>query len=127
MPIKVVVVDSARLPERVEFPPLGAEKYSWEQYPALSGEEIADRCWRADILISLGSSTDRAILESLQPLKLVIAADDASSTLDQAAPREKGIEVLVFTDFNCADPADARDLCAGIVRAIDHYIKDQKA
>lgn len=127
MAIKVVVVDGARLPESVEFPPLETEKYSWEQYPALSKEGIADRCWRTDILISLGTPIDRSILEELQRLKLVIAADNACAALDLAAARENGVAVLEFPDFNCADPAEAQVLCADIARAIDDYIRDQKA
>lgn len=43
MAVKVVVLDGARLPADVEFPPLEVDKYGWEQYPQLSGEDIAER------------------------------------------------------------------------------------
>lgn len=124
MAMKVVVVDGAKLPKSVEFPPLDAEKYSWEQYPGLSSEDIADRCWRTDILISLAATIDRATFESLQRLKLVIAAGDACAVLDQAAAREHGVKVLVFPEVDCADAVQARELCKSISRAIDDYIKD---
>lgn len=126
MTMKVVVVDGARLPESVEFPPLETEKFSWEQYPDLNGAEIMDRCWRTDILVSLGSSIDRSMLDGLQRLKLVITAGDACAALDQAAALNNGVEVLFFANADCADPAEARDLCESIVRAIDYYIRERK-
>ena len=55
MAIKVVVVDGAQLPAGVDFPPLDAAKYGWEQYPALTEEDIAERCWRADIVVALAT------------------------------------------------------------------------
>ena len=127
MAIKIVVVDAAQLPDGVEFPPLATPKYGWEQYPRLQQDEIEDRCWRADILVSLGMPVDRAALEKLHRLKLVIAVGDACRTLDQVAARDKGIELLIFPNDNCADPSAAQDLCVRIGAAIDHYIDNSTA
>ena len=70
MTVKVVVVDAAQLPAGVEFPPLEAEKYGWEQYPGLDGNDIAERCWRADIVVTLGAAIDSASLEKMHKLGL---------------------------------------------------------
>jgi hypothetical protein len=51
MAIKVMVVDAA--------------KYGWEQYPALSEEDIAERCWRADIVVALATPIEQTTVEKM--------------------------------------------------------------
>lgn len=63
MAIKVVVVDAAQLPPGVEFPPLQARKYGWEQYPHSSHDELAERCRKVDVLVSLATPIKRKLLE----------------------------------------------------------------
>jgi hypothetical protein len=63
MAIKVVVVDAAQLPPGVEFLPLEARKFGWEQYPDSSHDELAERCWKADVLVSLATPIKRKLLE----------------------------------------------------------------
>ena len=124
MAFKVVVVDSGRLPAGVDFPPLEADKYGWEQYPALSAVDIAERCWRADIVVSLSSAIDRPILEKTHKLKLLIAVGAACKLLDEAAARDHGVELLAFPDASYRTAADAQELCNRITAAINHFVRN---
>ena len=124
MTIKVVVVDSAQLPAGVEFPPLEAAKYGWEQYPALTGEDIAERCWRADIVVALASAIELTALEKMPRLKLLIVAAEACRPLDQNAVQKCGVELLTFPSAQCRESAGAQDLCRRIAQAIDYYIRN---
>ncbi len=124
MTIHVVVVDSANLPESVEFPPLETVKYSWEQYLQLDDADIAVRCWRADILVVLSSAINRESLEKMPRIKLLITAGEACRQLDQAAAQEQGVELLAFPEAKYSEPDEAQDMCNRISKAIDHYIRN---
>ena len=121
MAVKIAAVGSAQLPSGTEFPPLEATKYGWEQYCSLP----ADRCWRAEIVVLLWSDrrVDRPIMEELPRLRLLIAVGDAAAQLDQAAARDRGVELLVFPEALGSDAVAAQDLCNCITQAIDHYLR----
>lgn len=121
--MKVVVVDAEKLPEGVDFPPLSAKKYVWEQYLGLSEEEIAERCWRADIVVALRVPVAPAAMGKMSKLKLLITAGDAASQVDEAAARAQGVELLALPDVHCAEPVSAQDACNRIAAAIDHYLE----
>lgn len=125
MAVKIVVVDSAQLPSGAEFPPLKANKYGWEEYPCLTAEELLDRCWRAEIIVLLSShiNVDRAMMEKMPRLQLVITVGDAAAQLDQVAARDQGVELLAFSDALGSDVAAAQDLCNRITQAIDYYLR----
>lgn len=123
MAIKVVVLDSARLPRGVDFPPLELDKYGWEQYPGLAGSEVAERCWRADIVVTLGTTIGKAEFEKMYKLGLVICAGEACSVVDHVAACERGVEVMAFPDADCASVGGAEDLCKRVSAAIEHYVR----
>lgn len=123
MGIKIVVLDGARLPEGVDFPPLEVDKYGWEQYPQLAPEELAERCWRADIVVSLGTAIDAPALEKMMKIGLLICAGEACSHIDQEVVRIRGIELLAFLDEDFRSVEGAQDLCNRVSSAIDHYIR----
>jgi phosphoglycerate dehydrogenase-like enzyme len=123
MAIKVVVLDTARLPGGVDFPPLELDKYGWEQYPGLTGDEVAERCWRADIVVTLGTPVDQAALEKMHKLGLVICAGEACSEVDQVAARERGVELMAFPEADYTSVGGAEDLCARVSAAIEHYVR----
>jgi len=111
MTINVVVVDGGKLPEGVEFPPLEAAKYGWEQYLQLENDDIAERCWRADILVALSSAIIRANLVKMPRLKLLITAGEACRRLDQAAAQQQGVEFLAFPHAEYGEAGKAQDIC----------------
>lgn len=125
MAVKIIVADTAQLPKGVEFLPLEAIKYAWEAYPSLAGEELLDRCWRAEIvvLLSSGMRVDRTVMEKMPRLQLLVTVGDAAAQLDQGAARDRGVELLAFSDTFGSDAAAAQDLCNSITQAIDHYIR----
>jgi lactate dehydrogenase-like 2-hydroxyacid dehydrogenase len=124
MAIKVVVLDSRLLPAGVDFPPLEVDKYGWEQYPQLSEEEFAERCWRADIVVSLESAISLTALEKMLKIGLLICAGPACERIDLAALAERGVELLVFPEARYDTNADAQDLCNRVAAAINHYIRN---
>jgi lactate dehydrogenase-like 2-hydroxyacid dehydrogenase len=126
MPIKVVVLDAGQLPAGVEFPPLEVAKYGWEQYPALSGEEIPERCWRADIIVSLGTAIDRRILEKLHRLKLLIGFGEVFQSLDQELARTRGVELLAFQEPISSESGAVQVQCNQVSQAIEHYLRNSE-
>jgi glycerate dehydrogenase len=124
MAIKVVVVDAAALPGGVDFPPLNIDKYGWEQYPRLSDEEIAERCWRADIVITLTTGIRQEMLQKMIKLGLLICTGKACDLLDQAAARQHGVELLAFPDARLNSVEASQDVCNRIAAAIDHYVQN---
>ncbi len=127
MAIKVVVLNSGLLPAGVDFPPLDADKYGWEQYPQLQQEDIAERCWRADIVVSLESAIGVPELDKMVKIGLLICVGPACERVDQAAVAARGVELLAFPDANYDSGAEAQDLCNRIAAAIDHYIRNYEA
>jgi len=127
MSIKIVVVDAGLLPSNAEFPPLALPKYGWEEYPGLDAEGIAERCWRADIVVALSASISSELLEKMHRLSLLITVGEACRRLDQTAACARGVELLAFPDVDCRDPKDAQDVCERIALAIDHYVARERA
>jgi hypothetical protein len=122
MGIKVVVVDSAQLAAGVDFPPLEAAKYGGEQYPASADDDIAQRCWRADIVVALATAIDLTALEKMPPLKYLIVAGEAWDGVKHDALEEYGVSLLTFPSFHCGHSAEAGHLCRHISPAIDRYL-----
>ncbi len=127
MSLKIVVVDAGRLPRDVEFPPLDIPKYGWEEYPGLDAEGMAERCWRADVVVSFGEAISGDLLKKMHRLGLLITVGEACGRLDQAAAVAQGVELLAFPDSDCTDPDDAQDVCNRIVAAIEHYVSGGEA
>jgi lactate dehydrogenase-like 2-hydroxyacid dehydrogenase len=123
MAIKVVVLDSARLPHGVDFPPLELDKYGWEQYPGLARGEMAERCWRADIVVTLGATIGKAEFEKMYKLGLVICAGEACSGVDHVAACERGVEAMAFPDADRASVGAAENLFKRVSAAIEHYVR----
>jgi lactate dehydrogenase-like 2-hydroxyacid dehydrogenase len=126
MAVKVVVVDAAQLPAGVDFPPLETAKYGWEQYPALTADDIGERCWRADIVVTLSTAIDMASLKKMPRVKLLIAIGEACQHVDQNGLSQLGVELMALPSAQCEEPEQAQILCNRVSRAIDHYISNCK-
>ncbi len=122
MAINIVVVDAARLPAGVEFPPLEAARYGWEQYLSLEGEALRERCWRANVLVVLDTAIGAPELAAMPRLELLVAAGGAGAGLDRAVAEARGVRVQTMADADLGDPAAAQALCGRIVAAIDAFI-----
>jgi lactate dehydrogenase-like 2-hydroxyacid dehydrogenase len=66
---------------------------------------------------------DRAMMEKMPRLQLVITVGDAAAQLDQVAARDQAVELLAFSDALGTDVAAAQDLCNRVTQAIDHYLR----
>ena len=70
--MNIVVLDGKVLGDKAEFHPLEADKYGWQQYPQLEGDDITERCWRSDIVVTLATPLLATDLDKMAKLKLVI-------------------------------------------------------
>ncbi len=119
--MKVVVVDSQRLPAGVEFPPLAAPKYGWAQYPALDADGMAERCWRTDILVALDTPFDVRLIERMPKLGLLMLVGNASRGWDDG--RMPGaVAVRCYPAVDIRDVRQAQACCDAIAAAIDAYV-----
>jgi hypothetical protein len=123
--VNIVVLDSDELAPGADFPPLGAEKYGWLQYPRLSYAEIAPTCWRSNIVISLATPLDTDCLAELKLIQLLITGQPAHALVDPEALRQRGIELAEFPDLDWKDPAQATSGCQRIVATIDAFLRSR--
>lgn len=113
--MNITVLDNANFPESIEFPPLKAAKYGWQEYPQLTPEQIGENCWRTHIIITLGTALSAEVLANLPMLKLVIEGRAGLVDLDAAVAR--GIPVSRMPDgLGCSH------FCQEAVETIDDFM-----
>lgn len=122
--MNIVVVDAARLAGEADFPMLDVPKYGWLQFPALEGAELAERCWRSDVIVTVSTPIDRTVIDKAFKLALIVAAGDDASHIDQAAARERGITVCHIPGANPADAAQAARICRQVIDTIGAYLRN---
>ncbi len=122
--MNIVVVDSGHLAGEADFPMVDLPKFNWQQYPALAGEEVAERCWRADIVVSVDTPIDSDIIDQAFKLKLIVAAGDGYDHVDHAAARKRGITVCHVPGTDPATAADTTVICNRVVDTINAYLQD---
>ena len=122
--MNVVVIGSEHLPEEVEFPPVDLRKFSWLQFLHLSDEDVVERCWRADVIVTIGISVTPRVIEEAFKLQLIIAAGNNYAHIDLPAASARGITVanIPGTELN-AD--NAQTICNQVVELIDAYNHDK--
>ncbi len=91
--MNIVMVDSDQLTGDADFPDIELDKYGWQQYLQLSEDELEERCWRADIVISATTPISRTVIDKAFKLQLVIAAGNSVEHIDLDACQERGIQV----------------------------------
>lgn len=122
--MNIVVVDAARLAGEADFPMLDVPKYGWLQFPALEGAELAERCWRSDVIVTVSTPIDHAVIDKAFKLALIVAAGDDASHIDHAAARERGITVCHLPGANPADAAQAARICGQVIDTIGAYLRN---
>lgn len=121
--MNIVVVDGAHLAGEADFPMLDYPKYGWQQFPALSGDELAERCWRADVIISVDTRIDQAVIDKAFKLALIAVAGDDTSHIDMAAARARGISVCHVPGADPVNPQQAAHICAQTIANIAAYLQ----
>jgi phosphoglycerate dehydrogenase-like enzyme len=113
--MNVVVVDGARLAGEVDFPMLELPKFGWQQYPELPPDELAERCWRADIIVTVATPFK---------LKLIAVAGEDASLVDAQAAAARGITVLAVPGMKPDDPAVSQAIADRVVENINRFIRE---
>ena len=123
--MNVVVVDSGVLGLDADFPMLEINKFGWEQFLDLQGEDVVDRCWRSDIIVSATTPIDRAVIDKAFKLKLIVAAGDTVDHIDLDAARERDITVCHVPGMTAGEPADMEIICNQVVDNINAFIRGE--
>lgn len=121
--MNIVVVDSTRLAGEADFPMLDWPKYGWQQFPDLQGEELAERCWRADVIISVDTPIDSHVIDNSFKLALIAVAGEDASHIDLAAAKARGINVCHVPGAQAADPQHTARICAQTIDNITAFLR----
>ncbi len=123
--MNIVVLDYACLPSGVDFPPLALDRYGWEQYPRLPAGEVTERCWRADVIVTLATPVSAAQLKQLGKLKLIVAGAREPALTDLAAAQERGIAVRTVALPQGDDASAAEGTCREVVANIEAFLRGE--
>ena len=119
------MVDGGALFEDVDFPMLALNKFGWQQYIHLDHDEVAERCWRSDVIISAGTQIDQAVIDKAFKLKLIIAAGDNVDHIDLEAARKRDITVCNVPGMTPSKTRDDQKICEQVVDNINAFINGQ--
>lgn len=124
--MNVVVVDGAHLAGEADFPMLELDKFGWQQYPELEGEELAERCWRSDVIITVDTPIDKAVIDKAFKLKLIAVAGESVSHVDIEAAKERGISVCNVPGGRPDNTGSSGGICNQVVANINAYLKGEE-
>ncbi len=123
--MNVVVLDSAALAGEPDFPMLDLPKFGWQQYPQLDAAEAAERCWRADVVITVQAPVDQKTIEGAFKLKLIAVAGADFAHIDLEAAKARGIQVCRVPGLDPADRSDAEAICREVVENINAFVRGE--
>ncbi len=120
--MNIVVVDAAHLAGEADFPMLDHPKYGWQQFPALSGEELAERCWRADVIITADTPINQSVIDKGFKLALIAVAGESCAHIDMDAATARGIAVCHVPGGDPANPRHTAHICAQTIDNIAAFL-----
>ena len=120
----IVMIDNNNIAGDADFPEVNLPKYSWEQFPELSVEDLAIRCWRAEVVISAAQAIDKSILDQSFQLKLIIAAGDSTEHIDKTTAAERGIKVCHVPGLDPSNAGTSEALRNQVVDIVDSFYSD---
>lgn len=121
--MNIVMLDSAQLTGDADFPEVNLDKYGWQQFLSLAEDEVEERCWRADIIISTNTPVTAEIIEKAFKLKLIIAAGDSVQHIDHDAASARGIRVYNVSGITGDQPQNTQLICEQVVAHINQWIE----
>jgi glycerate dehydrogenase len=121
--MNIVVLDSDNLAGDADFPEVALQKYGWLQYVETNQELVGERCWRSDIIVTVSTMIDRAVIDKAFKLKLIIAAGGSYDHIDLDAARERGIKVCNVPDSAPAKTEDTGRICQQVVDIINAFLQ----
>ena len=123
--MNIVLVDSGQLPGEPEFPPIDLPKFAWLEYVSLSADEIGERCWRSDIIVSTNTTVDAEVIKETYKLKLIVAAGENSDHIDKVAAKERGVLVCNVPGLRADNAENAQEIANKVVDNIHAWLKDK--
>ncbi len=126
--MNIVIPDSQLLPSDVEFPPLTASKFGWQQFLGLDEDELKERCWRSHCVVTLNTSLNAEVLNSMLKLELLVVANHDISLVDTQTAEKNNVTIFHIPDlepskFDLNNPQQAQQLCNTVVDIIDNYMQ----
>jgi lactate dehydrogenase-like 2-hydroxyacid dehydrogenase len=123
--MNIVMVDSGQLTGDPDFPEINLPKFGWSQFVALKSEEIDERCWRADIIVSTNTPINAEVIKESFKLKLIIAAGDKTDHIDKAAANERGIIICNVPGLTGDSSQNAQKIANQVVDNINRWLDEQ--
>jgi len=120
--MNIVLVDSGQLAGDFEFPAINLPKFAWLEYVELPADEVGERCWRSDIIVSINTPISADVINETYKLKLIIAAGGDSQHIDKLAAKERGITICNVPGLKADNPQDAQKLCDQVVANIHAWL-----
>ena len=121
------MVDSKQLAGEADFPEVNLNKFGWQQFLSLDNDEVEERCWRADIVISTNTPITAEVIDKAFKLKLIIAAGDSTEHIDQAAANARNITVLNIPGVIGNSPENTQIICQQVIDNINNWLENTKA
>ncbi len=123
--MNIVLVDSGQLMGMPEFPPINLPKFAWLEYVDLAAEEIDERCWRADVIVSTNTIITADVIKDTYKLKLIIAAGDNYAHIDVAAAKEREVVVCNVPGLIGDNVKDAQEIAIQVVDNIHAWLDER--
>lgn len=123
--MNIVVVDGAHLNGDADFPEINLNKYGWQQYPELPPEEMSERCWRSDIIVSVNTPIDKKILDKSFKLQMIAVAGEDISHIDIAHASARGIRISHVPGHSPANQESVATICTEVVANINAFIAQE--
>ena len=123
--MNVVMIDSGQLAGDPDFPEINLPKFGWSQFVALPLEEIDERCWRADIIISTNTPVSASVIKASFKLKLILAAGDKADHIDIAAANARGITVCNVPGLIADNVKDSQIIAHQVIDNIHAWLDDK--
>ena len=125
--MNIVMLDSGQLTGEADFPDINLVKYGWLQFVELEENEVEERCWRADIIISTNTPITDNIINEAFKLKLIIAAGDSVEHIDLSAAKARDITILNVPGLTGDSAENTQTICRQVVEHINSWLDSQRA
>lgn len=120
--MNIVMIDSGQLAGDADFPEVNLPKFGWSQFVSLEADEIEERCWRADIIISTNTPVTAQVIKEAFKLKLIIAAGDSTDHIDREAAEARGISVINIAGLTGNSAENTQAICNQVIQQINAWL-----